>query len=114
MDGKGKRNVTILGQVDVGRARNNGYMAEWEYYDFDKRRKVIERKWPEKPSEIDEFRESLKNIEFIDFNGKLEGQTRILTGFRVYKGDEIVFDRYCQFSELSTLNMLFMKVSQLK
>ena len=103
-----KPNVTIKGRCAPA------YMAEYEYYDFIQRKKVVERMWPKEPSEIKQFRESLMNVDFIDFGEKLKNESRILTGFRIYKGDEIVYDRYCPMTELSTLNMLFMKVSSFK
>lgn len=95
-------NVKILGHVTPP------YVAEWEFYDFYKRKKVVERGWPKNSEEVQEFREQMKNIDWNNLNKTTAG-SRILTGVRIYKGDEIIYDCYCPLRELSMLNTLSTK-----
>ena len=95
-------NVKISGRVTPL------YVAEWEYYDFYERKKVVERGWPKSSEEVQEFREQMKNIDWNNLNKTMAG-SRILTGVRIYKGDEIIYDCYCPLRELSMLNTLSTK-----
>lgn len=99
----------------IGKASHPEYMAEWEYFDFYDRKKVVERTWPETPEEVQQFRESLEELDFNTFNrgARLDGR-KIFTGVRLYKGDEIIYDRYCPFSETEALKILATKITMYK
>lgn len=89
------------------------YMAEWEFYDFFERRKIVERSWPKTSEEVRQFREQLATIDFNNLNNTSEG-SRVLTGVRIYKGDEIICDHYWQLSELASLKVLSTKIVSFK
>lgn len=104
---EGRPNIEI-----IGRAGRPEYMVEWEYFDFYERKKVVERSWPETPEEVQKFRDSLAKLDFIAFSkaAKLDGR-KIFIGIRIYKGNEIIHDRYCPFSETEALRELAKKVT---
>ena len=102
-----KSNIKI-----VGRATPQ-YMAEWEFYDFYERKKVVEHGWPTNSEEVQKFREQMKNIDWNNLN-KTKAGSKILTGVRIYKGDEIIYDCYCPLRELSMLNTLSTKIVSFK
>lgn len=102
-----KSNIKI-----VGRATPQ-YMAEWEYYDFYERKKVVERSWPKTNEEIQQFRDKLWKIDFDNLNKTMSG-SKVLTAIRLYKGNEIIFDCYCPYPELLTLNTLSTKIVSFK
>ena len=99
----------------IGKASRSEYMAEWEYFDFYERKKVVERSWPKTQEEVRQFRESLATLDFNTFNkgAKIDGH-RIFTAIRVYKGDEIIYDRYCQLHEREALEVLSTKIAKFK
>ena len=99
----------------VGRAGHSEYMAEWEYFDFYERKKVVERTWPETPEQVQQFRENLATLDFNTFNkgAELDGR-KIFTAIRIYKGDEIIYDRYCQMSNTEALKILATKIAKFK
>ena len=99
----------------IGKAGRPEYMAEWEYYDFFERKKVVERTWPNTPEEVQQFRESLAKLDFNTFNkgAQFDGR-KVFTAVRFYKGDEIIYDRYCPFSETEALKVLSTKIALYK
>lgn len=99
----------------IGKASRSEYMAEWEYFDFYERKKVVERSWPKTPEEVQQFRESLATLDFNTFNkgAKLDGH-KIFTAIRIYKGDEIIYDRYCQLHEREALEVIATKIAKFK
>lgn len=102
-----KSNIKIIGQAAPQ------YVAEWEFYDFYERKKVVERGWPTSGEEVQVFREQMKNIDWNNLNKTTSG-SRILTAVRFYKGDEIIYDCYCPLRELSMLNTLSTKIVSFK
>jgi hypothetical protein len=96
----------------AGKVTQPAYVAEWEYYDFQEHRKVVERNWPKSGEEVRQFREQLVAASFDELIKAVPG-SRVLTGIRIYKGDEIIYDCYCQFAELSMLNAISEKMSAL-
>ena len=99
----------------IGKASRSEYMAEWEYFDIYERKKVVERSWPKTPEEVQQFRESLAKLDFNAFNkgAKLDGQ-KVFTGIRIYKGNEIIYDRYWQLAEGANLEVLATKMVKFK
>lgn len=102
------------GVTIIGKASHSDYMVEYEYFDFCDSKKVVERTWPETPEEVQKFRESLAKLDFNAFNkvAQLDGR-KVFTGVRFYKGDEIIHDRYCPFSETDALKVMATRISML-
>lgn len=103
----GESNIKIIGKVAPQ------YLAEWEYYDFYERRKVVKRHWPKSTEEVRQFQEQLAKTDFQNLNKTTEG-SKVLTAVRIYKGDEIICDCYCPLRELSMLNTLATKIVSFK
>lgn len=102
-----KSNVRIIGKTGHPK-----YIAELEYFDFYERNKVIERTWPETPEQVQQFRENLSTLDF-NKDAELDGR-KLFTAIRIYKGDKIIYDRYCKMSDTEALKILATKITKFK
>lgn len=93
-------NVRIIGKC-VSR-----YSAEVEYFDLRLCRKTVSKVELKSKADIDEFR---KVYEQADLIGVVDNPL-IVVAVRILKGDEVIYDRYCQFCELQTLTALSEKI----
>lgn len=80
------------------------YSVELEFFDVKQGKKRVQRKELSDTESIEPFKNSIQRSEEI---GIMKDSGLILTAIRVYKGLEIIFDKYCVSNELSSLNDLF-------
>lgn len=97
-------NIKILGKCA------SRYSAEVEYFDLSDCKKRVKRLQLKDKTDIDEFRDMYSKSAMIGVLGEPE----VVVAIRILKGDEIIFDRYCQFCELSYLTALSEKMKSIK
>lgn len=79
------------------------YRVELEFYNVHDGKKKIQEKTLDESDNIEPFKESVAKSENI---GIMYDSGLILTAIRIYKGAEIVYDKYCVGSDLNSLRDL--------
>lgn len=80
------------------------YKVELEFFDTKNSKKTVQQRELTNADDLNPFRE---NIAHSDEIGIMRESGVVLTAVRIYKGNEIIYDKYCVNNELETLLVLF-------
>lgn len=83
---------------------SRNYKVELEFFDTKKSKKTVQQRELTNADDLNPFRE---NIAHSDEIGIMRESGIVLTAVRIYKGNEIIYDKYCVNNELETLLVLF-------
>ena len=80
------------------------YKVELEFFDTKKSKKTVQQRELTNADDLNSFRENIARSAEI---GIMRESGIVLTAVRIYKGNEIIYDKYCVNNELETLLVLF-------
>lgn len=80
------------------------YKVELEFFDTKKSKKTVQQRELTNTDDLNPFRENIAHSTEI---GIMRESGVVLTAVRIYKGNEIIYDKYCVNNELETLLVLF-------
>lgn len=83
---------------------SRNYKVELEFFDTKNSKKTVQQRELTNADDLNPFRE---NIAHSDEIGIMRESGVVLTAVRIYKGNEIIYDKYCVNNELETLLVLF-------
>lgn len=83
---------------------SRNYKVELEFFDTKNSKKTVQQRELTNANDLNPFRE---NIAHSDEIGIMRESGVGLTAVRIYKGNEIIYDKYCVNNELETLLVLF-------
>lgn len=83
---------------------SRNYKVELEFFDTKNSKKTVQQCELTNADDLNPFRE---NIAHSDEIGIMRESGVVLTAVRIYKGNEIIYDKYCVNNELETLLVLF-------
>ena len=83
---------------------SRNYKVELEFFDTKNSKKTVQQRELTNADDLNTFRE---NIAHSDEIGIMRESGVVLTAVRIYKGNEIIYDKYCVNNELETLLVLF-------
>lgn len=83
---------------------SRNYKVELEFFDTKNSKKTVQQRELTNADDLNPFR---KNIAHSDEIGIMRESGIVLTAVRIYKGNEIIYDKYCVNNELETLLVLF-------
>lgn len=83
---------------------SRNYKVELEFFDTKNSKKTVQQRELTNADDLNPFRE---NIAHSDEIGIMRESGIVLTAVRIYKGNEIIYDKYCVNNELETLLVLF-------
>lgn len=83
---------------------SRNYKVELEFFDTKNSKKTVQQRELTNADDLNPFRE---NIAYSDEIGIMRESGVVLTAVRIYKGNEIIYDKYCVNNELETLLVLF-------
>lgn len=83
---------------------SRNYKVELEFFDTKNSKKTVQQCELTNADDLNPFRE---NIAHSDEIGIMRESGVVLTAVRIYKGNEIIYDKYCVNNELKTLLVLF-------
>ena len=83
---------------------SRNYKVELEFFDTKNSKKTVQQRELTNSDDLNPFRE---NIAHSDEIGIMRESGVVLTAVRIYKGNEIIYDKYCVNNELETLLVLF-------
>lgn len=83
---------------------SRNYKVELEFFDTKNSKKTVQQRELTNADDLNPFRE---NIAHSDEIGIMRESGVVLTAVRIYKGNEIIYDKYCVNNELETLSVLF-------
>lgn len=83
---------------------SRNYKVELEFFDIKNSKKTVHQRELTNADDLNPFRE---NIAHSDEIGIMRESGVVLTAVRIYKGNEIIYDKYCVNNELETLLVLF-------
>lgn len=80
------------------------YRVELEFFNIKEGKKTVQQKTLNRVEDLKLFRDSITKSEEV---GIMCTSGVVLTAVRIYKGNEIVYDKYCVNGELNALLELF-------
>ena len=83
---------------------SRNYKVELEFFDTKNSKKTVQQRELTNADDLNPFRE---NIAHSDEIGIMRESGVVFTAVRIYKGNEIIYDKYCVNNELETLLVLF-------
>lgn len=83
---------------------SRNYKVELEFFDTKNSKKTVQQRELTNADDLNPFRE---NIAHSDEIGIMRESGVVLTAVIIYKGNEIIYDKYCVNNELETLLVLF-------
>ena len=83
---------------------SRNYKVELEFFDTKNSKKTVQQRELTNADDLNPFRE---NIAHSDEIGIMRESGVVLTAVRIYKGNEIIYDKYFVNNELETLLVLF-------
>lgn len=83
---------------------SRNYKVELEFFDTKNSKKTVQQRELTNADDLNPFRE---NIAHSDEIGIMRESGVVLTAVGIYKGNEIIYDKYCVNNELETLLVLF-------
>jgi hypothetical protein len=83
---------------------SRNYKVKLEFFDTKNSKKTVQQRELTNADDLNPFRE---NIAHSDEIGIMRESGVVLTAVRIYKGNEIIYDKYCVNNELETLLVLF-------
>lgn len=83
---------------------SRNYKVELEFFDTKNSKKTVHQRELTNADDLNPF---IENIAHSDEIGIMRESGVVLTAVRIYKGNEIIYDKYCVNNELETLLVLF-------